>query len=139
VQDEQGRPTIDPAKASRILPAAGHKGYGLALAVEILAGILNGCPYGPNVPPVFRDDIEAAGNLGHLFFALDPRRFWGGKRYFSQIESMIEELHQIPPAPGFQAVLVPGEPESQTYSTRIRNGVPVGQDLLEKLQQLARS
>ena len=139
VQDAQGEPTTDPARAARILPAAGHKGYGLALAVEILSGILNGCPYGPHIPPVFRDDIEKPGNLGHFFFALDPHRFCGRKRFLDQLETMIEELHQVPPAPGFAAVLVPGEPESRIYAKRIREGIPLEKGLLDRIEGLDRA
>jgi ureidoglycolate dehydrogenase (NAD+) len=137
VLDHQGRSTRNPERAARILPAAGHKGYGLALAVEILSGILNGCPYGPHVPPVFRDDADVPGRLGHFFAAIDPERFCGLESFLENIENMIRELHQVNPIAGVDAVLVPGEPENRTYEERVRSGIPLKADLWEKIQQLA--
>lgn len=137
VLDHQGRPTRNPQSASSILPAAAHKGYGLALAVEILSGILNGCPYGPHVPAVFRDNADVPGRLGNFFAAIDPGRFWGLESFLDDIESMIRELHQVNPIAGVDNVLVPGEPEARTYKERIRSGIPLKANLWEKIQQLA--
>lgn len=107
------------------------------MAVEVLSAILNGCPFGPHVPPVFRDDIDTPGKLGHFFIAIDPRRFPGSKTFLRQTEKMIDELHKAKPASGFESVLVPGEPESHTYAQRTRNGIPLAPDLWEKIQQLS--
>ena len=137
VLDSQGAPTRDPTKAARILPAAGHKGHGLALAVEILSGILNGCPYGPHIPPVFRDNIDQPGQLGHFFMAIDPACFCGTDLFLDEMEKMIQELHEAAPSPGVEAVLVPGEPEDRTYMESVHFGVPLALDLWEKIQQLA--
>jgi ureidoglycolate dehydrogenase (NAD+) len=135
--DKKGNATIDPDHAARILPAAGHKGYGLALAVEVFSAILNGCPFGPHVPPVFRDDIEAPGKLGHFFLAIDPRCFCGMEMFSAEIERMTRELHDSKPAPGYEAVMVPGEPENRTYAERIRSGVPLASELWDTIQRLA--
>jgi ureidoglycolate dehydrogenase (NAD+) len=137
VLDSQGAPTRDPKIAARILPAAGHKGYGLALAVEILSGILNSCPYGPHLPPVFRDDVDQPGELGHFFMAIDPNCFCGRDSFLDQVEKIIQELHEVPPACGFKDVLVPGEPESRTYAKRIQEGIPLVESLLVRIRALA--
>ena len=126
-----------PVQAARILPAAGHKGYGLALAVEVFSAILNGCPFGPHVPPVFRDDVETPGKLGHFFLAIDPGRFFGTELFSVEIERMTRELHDSKPAPGFETVMVPGEPENRTYAERIRSGLPLPSDLWDTIQRLA--
>jgi ureidoglycolate dehydrogenase (NAD+) len=135
--DKQGNATTDPSQAVRILPAAGHKGYGLALAVEVFSAILNGCPFGPHVPPVFRDDIEEPGRLGHFFLAIDPRFFCGIDPFSAGIGRMVRELHESKPAPGFETVMVPGEPENRTYTERIRLGIPLSPDLWDTIQRLA--
>jgi ureidoglycolate dehydrogenase (NAD+) len=135
--DKQGNATNDPSEAVRILPAAGHKGYGLALAVEVFSAILNGSPFGPHVPPVFRDDIEEPGKLGHFFLAIDPRFFCGTDLFSAEIGRMTRELHDSKPAPGFETVMVPGEPENRTYADRVRLGIPLSSDLWETIKKLA--
>lgn len=99
--------------------------------------ILNSCPYGPHIPPVFRDDVDQPGKLGHFFMAIDPNCFCGRDSFLDQIEKIIQELHEVPPACGFEDVLVPGEPESRTYIKRIQEGIPVGESLLAKIRALA--
>lgn len=128
--------TTDPHQATTILPAAGHKGYGLALAVEVLSGILNAAPFGPHVPPVFRDNIDAPGQLGQFFIVIDPLRFAGRRSFFRQIEKMRRDLHSVRPVPRSKGVLVPGEPEAHAYAERVREGIPLPVNLWEQIKQL---
>jgi ureidoglycolate dehydrogenase (NAD+) len=134
--DGEGLMTTDPHRATTILPAAGHKGYGLALAVEVLSGVLNAAPFGPHVPPVFRDNIDAPGQLGQFFIAIDPLRFAGGRSFYRQIENMRRELHSAQTVPGSKGVLVPGEPEAHAYAERVREGIPLPANLWEQIKQL---
>jgi ureidoglycolate dehydrogenase (NAD+) len=134
--DRQGDTTTDPGQAVGIMPAAGHKGYGLALAVEVFSAILNGCPFGPHVPPVFRDDVEEPGRLGHFFLAIDPAFFCGNDAFSVGMGKMIRELHDVKPAAGFETVMVPGEPEARTYAERLRLGIPLSSDLWDTIQKL---
>jgi ureidoglycolate dehydrogenase (NAD+) len=135
--DQFGSPTTDAMKAARIKPAAGHKGYGLALAVEVFSAILNGSPFGPHVPPFFRENVEVPGELGHLFIALDPARFCGARTFRAGITKMIQELHSSKPSKGFDSVLVPGEPEASSYKHRSSSGIPLSADLWSEIQQLS--
>lgn len=134
--DREGTMTTDPHQATTILPAAGHKGYGLALAVEILSGILNAAPFGPHVPPVFRDNVDAPGQLGQFFMVIDPLRFAARTSFFRHIENIRRELHSVSPVPGSKGVLVPGEPEAHAYVERAREGIPLPASLWEQIKQL---
>lgn len=136
--DSEGNTTTDPDRARRILPMAGHKGYGLALAVEVFSAILNGAPFGPGVPPVFRDGIDVPGQLGHFFVVIDPSRFAGGRTFLHNIGEMIHALRQSKPAPGFEGVMIPGEPESNEFAQRMKIGVPLSPEVWTTIQQLAR-
>lgn len=121
--DAQGAPTIDADAAAAVLPlggaAYGHKGYALALVVDLLCGPLLGNPYGPHIPPMF-EALEAPRRLGAFLIALDPERFAGGAALALQVEAMARELAAEPGAPQ-----MPGDPEIAVAAQRERDGVPI--------------
>ena len=132
--DVDGKPTTDPHKAAYWTPAAGAKGYGLGVIVDVLTGILSGGAYGPHVPAMY-GDFDKKRRLCHLAAAIDFRRFAGSETFLRQIPTMLQELHQAPTSEGFERVLAPGEPEHFMEAERTRNGIPlldqVWQDLVE--------
>ncbi|MAM63145.1 Ldh family oxidoreductase [Maritimibacter sp. UBA3975] len=77
--DTEGAPVTDPAQAAgaTLLPDAGAKGFGLALMVEVLAGVLTGAGIGPEVGSLYADTDRPADN-GHFFLVLDPGRWLPG-------------------------------------------------------------
>jgi ureidoglycolate dehydrogenase (NAD+) len=121
--DAQGEPTTDADAAAAVLPLGGrdfgHKGYALALIVDLLCGPLLGNPYGPHIPPMF-EAIAEPRRLGAFFIALDPERFAGGAVLAAQIEAMARELAAEPGAP-----LLPGDPERAVAAQRERDGIPI--------------
>jgi ureidoglycolate dehydrogenase (NAD+) len=121
--DAQGAPTTDAQAAAAVVPlggaAYGHKGYALALVVDLLCGPLLGNPYGPHIPPMF-EALDQPRRLGAFFIALDPERFAGGAAFAQQVEALARELAAEPGAP-----LLPGDPEIAVAAQRERDGVPV--------------
>jgi ureidoglycolate dehydrogenase (NAD+) len=121
--DAQGEPTNDAATAAAVVPlggaAYGHKGYALALVVDLLCGPLLGNPYGPHIPSMF-EAMEQPRHLGAFLIALDPERFAGGAAFALQVEAMARELAAEPGAP-----LLPGDPEIAVAAQRSRDGVPI--------------
>src|SRR3546814_10473515 len=73
--DKQGRPTTDPkeALAGFLMAIGGHKGYGLALVVDLLAGLLSGASYLTRVSS-WVDNPEAPQDLGHFFLLIEIGR-----------------------------------------------------------------
>ncbi|MHB9038236.1 MAG: Ldh family oxidoreductase [Armatimonadota bacterium] len=120
--DEDGNPTTDPHKGVYWTPAAGAKGYGLGVIVDALTGALSGGAFGPHIVPMY-DEIEKQRDLCHLVAALDYRRFAGSDIFLKVITTMISEIHQVPPAEGFDRVLAPGEPEYIKEQDRSKNGI----------------
>ena len=100
-----------------LLPAAGHKGYGLSLLVEYLGGILTGagCPCFPTFVP---------GN-GVLFWVIDVEAFRPFADYRTDSDELVSKLKTATPAPGFSEVLLPGEPEQRMLSQRLASGLTV--------------
>ena len=76
--DENGKPTTDPIEAIKgmVLPMAEHKGYAIAMAIDILAGVLSGASYLNHVNRFYSDNNECM-NVGHCFIAMNPALIFG--------------------------------------------------------------
>ena len=123
--DGQGRPTDDPAVMvpdvkGALLPMGEHKGSGLALLCDILAGAFT--LGGTNHAGAFDDDMI----INNMFSVLlDPDAFGDGMRLAGEIEKAVAWVKASPPAPGTDAVLVAGEPELARRAERRAEGIPV--------------
>jgi ureidoglycolate dehydrogenase (NAD+) len=133
--DKEGKPVTDPHQAVYWTPAGGAKGYGLGVIVDVLTGLLMGGNFGPHVTLMY-GDYEKKRDLCHLVGAIDYHRFPGHSSFLDQVTRMIEEVHQVPTAEGFDRVMVPGEPEYLMERDRIRNGIPIEDYLFDELQTL---
>jgi ureidoglycolate dehydrogenase (NAD+) len=129
--DRDGRPTTDAERAVAVTPLGGadygHKGYALALMIDLLCGPLLGNPFGPHIPPMF-GDLDAPRRLGALFIVVDPMRFGGGAALAATVEAMARELAAEPGAPR-----MPGDPEQQQAQRR-RDGIPVDAALAQQFR-----
>jgi ureidoglycolate dehydrogenase (NAD+) len=134
--DADGRPTTDPHKAAFWTPAAGAKGYGLGVIIDILTGILSGGAFGPNIPIMYGGDMNEKRNLCHLVGALDYRRFGGREGFLGQVAAMVMALHAAPTAEGFAQVRAPGEPEFLCAIERAEKGIPVDERVMDELNAL---
>ena len=122
--DEHGKPTADPHEVKALLPFAGPKGYGLALAVDVLSGIMAGAAFGPHITAMY-GDYNQKRKLGHFLCAVNPAVFTDLDTFLANMDQMIDELHEVQPSEGFDKVMVPGEPEQLREEDRLKNGVPV--------------
>lgn len=127
--DSEGQPTTDPRQAAALLPFGGAKGYGLGLVVDVFAGILTGSPFGPYVGKMYGDDPGERRKLGHFVCAIDIARFTDGESFARNMARMMDDLHGMPPAPGFNRVMLPGEPESLRERQRREHGIPISEEL----------
>jgi LDH2 family malate/lactate/ureidoglycolate dehydrogenase len=131
--DGEGRPTTDPAVAieGMLLPAAGPKGFGLALMIDLLCGGLSGGAIGAEVKPLYGDPAVPYG-CAHLFLALDPARFGAADGFPARVAAFARSVRESRPAPGVDRVYAPGDIEA---ARREANGgaCPVPADVLEKL------
>jgi ureidoglycolate dehydrogenase (NAD+) len=122
--DERGEPTTDPAAMRAGVPLGGYKGYGLAVMVEVLCGVLAGAGVRHGVGELYGAGTEPQ-DVGHFHLALDPERTVGRDRFAAVLDGLLGELRASPPAPGFDEVLVPGDPEDRARAERERTGVPI--------------
>ena len=135
--DAEGRPTTDAAAVTAAMPLGGYKGYGLALMVEVLSGVLSGAGVRHGVGELYGGGGEPQ-NTGHFHLAIDPERTVGRERFAAVLGGLLGELRAIPPAPGFDEVLVAGDPEDRARAERERSGVPIEPALWRTLQELSR-
>ncbi len=131
--DAEGNPTTNPLEfmgppVGAIQPLAGHKGYALALMIEILAGALTG--------------TGCAGEMGWtpqgaLILALDPEHFGGEESFTGHVERLVSRIKGSRLAPGADEILLPGEPEERAAHERRERGIPVEAETWEALGELA--
>ena len=110
-----------------------HKGYGLAVVLEVLCGVLTGAGFGQAHAPDRLADPQTRHDLGHLFAVLDPSVFMPRPEFEARIEQLCVEIKQSEPAPGVPRILLPGELEHERCEARLRHGIPVGVDAQEAL------
>lgn len=130
--DKDGMPTTNPHEAMALLPFGGAKGYGLALVIDVLSGILLGGQYGPHITKMY-GEYEKPRELNSLMIAIDPEAFYGLKRFTDQIDAMIDELHAQPPVAGTKKVFLPGELENEKEKENRCNGIPVLENVYQWL------
>lgn len=136
--DESGRPTTDAkaALSGAVLPMAGAKGYALALLVEILAGVLSGAKVGDKVGSMFGDSSEPPGT-GFFYLAIHPDYFTGYSPFLERIQILVDEIHQVPLAEGYEQVFVPGERRFLEKENRRKTGIPVPDETWEEFSALS--
>jgi L-2-hydroxycarboxylate dehydrogenase (NAD+) len=149
--DSEGRPTTNPddmVDGGALLPLGsdrdrgGHKGYGLAIMVDVLCGALSGANWGPFAPPfALRQEIpkrSVGKGIGHFFGAMRIDGFMDGDSFKRQIDDYIRVFRATKPAPGTNGPLIPGDPEREMEQVRRKKGVPLVLPVVEELRDISR-
>lgn len=150
--DSEGRPTTnpdDPVNGGCLLPLGsdrehgGHKGYALAMMVDILCGVLSGANWGPFAPPfALRQVIPSRSvgkGIGHFFGAMRVDGFLDPDEFKTQIDEYICVFRATKPAPGTNGPLIPGDPEREAERDRRVNGVPLIMPVIEDLRAISKA
>jgi L-2-hydroxycarboxylate dehydrogenase (NAD+) len=111
---------------------AGHKGYGLSALVDILCSVLAGARYGLSDPR--GRDPGTPPDVNHIVAALDIAAFGSVEDFKDDMDTYLESLHRVPPAPGVDRVRVAGEPEWEALDQRRTHGVPLLPRVAEALR-----
>lgn len=132
-----GERTTDPleAIAGILLPMAGHKGYGIALMMDVLSGVLTGSAFGTAVVGPY--EAGKRSGCGHLAIALDVATFQPMDQYFDAMDRLVAQLRGVPHAAGHDAIYYPGEPEALGERRRLVEGIDLPPDTAQELRQLA--
>ncbi|HXX35692.1 MAG TPA: Ldh family oxidoreductase [Thermodesulfobacteriota bacterium] len=138
ILDGQGRPTDNPRDFmpdGTLLPL-GYKGFGLAVMIEVLSGILTRSFILDEIPLWFEKSSTPV-NLGHFFMALDIGTFIPIEAFKRRVDQMIDRLKSSPPMEGSSGIFMPGEMEHVKEQEFLRNGIPVAREVLKTLDDFA--
>ncbi len=113
-----------------------HKGYGLALVLEVLTGVLTGAGFGQDHAPERLSTPAAHYDLGHLFGVLNPAAFMPLEQFHARMQQLRRELTQVQRAPGFERIVLPGELEHERRQERLQHGIPIHADTPEAMREL---
>ena len=129
-----GRPLTDPNRREEgfPLPIGGAKGYGLALAIGLLAGVLNGAACGREVVD-FTKDTTSPTNTGQFVAAIRVSAFADPDRFGSTVDAVFDQMRASAPLPGHDPVRIPGERREASRKARIDAGVPLHRSLWNEL------
>lgn len=134
--DENGLPTEDPASALKgsLIPIGGPKGYGLALMVDVLAGMLSGSNYGPLVK-TFHQPVGPTG-IGVLTMAIDIERVMSLEQFGQLMKSYVASIKQSKKAKGTSEIYLPGEIELERERRSLVEGISLNDSIGVQLNQL---
>lgn len=135
--DREGRETTDPTEAIKgsLLPFAGHKGYAIALVVDILTGILSKGEVSPNIREKY--DFTAPRNIGHFFLAFSIEHFMPLTDFIESTSNYFKILRNTPAASGHHRVRIPGEGSAQTREQSNTRGIPYHISSIRILNKMA--
>ncbi len=132
-----GEPTTDPQEAidGIILPMAEHKGYAIAMMVDMLSGVLTGSGFLSAVHSPYKTAEKS--DCGHFLIAVNIVAFQPLAEFNARMERFIGEIKAVPPARGFTEVFYPGEREARNDIKNRSEGLQLPQDTLTDLTRIA--
>jgi LDH2 family malate/lactate/ureidoglycolate dehydrogenase len=139
LRDLEGRPTTDASgypERSVLQPIGGYKGYGLAVLVEILCGVLTGAAFLSGVKG-WINEAGVAADQGHAFLAIDVNAVMPIAAFKARMDAMIREIKAAPRAPGVERIYLPGEMEWERREQAMRHGLQLPDYVLTNLLGLA--
>ena len=131
--DADGAPTTDPAAAidGIILPMAQHKGYAIAVMMDMLSGVLTGSAFGAGVHGPYQ--TEHRSGAGQMIIALDIAAMQPLADFGARMESYIAELKSVPLAQGYDEIVYPGELEARNEAKHRAEGLTLPDDTIADL------
>lgn len=133
-----GQPLTDPKQRSDgfLLPIGGPKGFGLSVAIGLMAGVLNGAAFGSNVVD-FTSDTASETNTGQFVMALNVSAFCNSDDFTRQTKNAFDEMRQSVPLPGHAPVHLPGDGKHLNMNAIDQHGLVLNSALIQDLIALA--
>jgi LDH2 family malate/lactate/ureidoglycolate dehydrogenase len=135
--DAAGAPTTDPSAAigGIILPMAGHKGYGIALMMDVLSGVLTGSAFGSAIVGPY--EPEKRSGAGQMMIALNIDAIMPRSDFEARMEVLITELKTTPLAQDAEEIFYPGELEARSEERGRRDRLLLPPNTIADLTKLA--
>lgn len=135
--DEQGNETRVPGEVVQLLPIGDYKGFGIAMIVDILCGLLSGMPVGDSISDMFNDPLSQKRLLGQFYGALRIDVFEDPDRFKARLQDLAERIRRQPRRDPDTPVQVPGDPEKAFQADREADGIPITEKDLAQLKSVA--
>jgi L-2-hydroxycarboxylate dehydrogenase (NAD+) len=136
--DKEGKPTDDPEAGFNgfLLPVGGHKGYGLALVIDLLCGVLTGGAFLHGLKGMYKypDDPSLTG---HFFIAINPLALMEKEVLKERMDDFYRQIKASPMWDSSKEMLMPGEIEYRTEQKRKQEGIALSEELVNELNNLA--
>ncbi|MGE4283012.1 MAG: Ldh family oxidoreductase [Clostridia bacterium] len=134
--DPDGKFTTDPIKAIKgtLLPIGGPKGSAIALTIDIMAGMLSGSSYAPNVRPIHSPDGTAG--VGGCMIVIDIKHFIGLEEFSKNMNDYIATIKSLRRADGFDEILIPGESKQRKERDSMENGIELDESAVAALDKI---
>lgn len=135
--DPEGRPTTNAkaALAGAVLPFGGAKGSAISFIIDIICGVHSGAAFGLYLNTL--ENLSAEQNLGHSFFVMRTDLFQSADAFASRMDEILGMLKTTPPAEGFERVLAAGEIERAKHRRLEKDGIPIPDEIIVQLENLA--
>lgn len=133
--DENGNATDDPNAVKFLAPMGAHKGYGLAVLLEILCSVLSGGSIGNEINSMY-GDIDKPNNLSHFFLCMKISAFREIEGFKADMDKFYEYLQSIPTGDGGH-IIVPGELEAANKAKAAESGIEITVELAQQLLEMA--
>ena len=138
--DKDGNSTANPADVleGALLPFGGPKGYGIALIIDVLCAGLAGGKASTEIASFFNSpDPSGFRKVGFFMGAINIASFTDIEVFKGIVDRMFGNIHECPPAAGYQEVLLPGEIESRLTEKGLKEGIEIKAEIAEELKALA--
>ncbi len=149
IQNKEGQTSTNPhelKEGGALLPLGGdrehgsHKGYALGSIVDIFSAVLSGANYGPWAPPFVSflpmSDNPVGEGLGHFIGAMRIDAFRPADEFKSHMDNWITRFRNADVAEGHERVLIPGDPEREMVDVRMKDGIPLNDNVVKDLQEV---
>lgn len=129
--DKNGIPTTDPYEGFKgggsLIPMGLHKGYGLSLIMDVLAGVITGAGFGKNV---------GHSDIGFVMMAINFETIMDANTYNARLNNFTNMVKTSEKAGYSDAIYLPGEIEYETQKKRLEQGIPINENLYAELLEL---
>ena len=133
-KDYDGAPTTDASKAFSLSPIAAHKGYGLAVMVDVLSTMFSGACFGTDIGLFSKLEKE---NTGFCLILIDPAKIMPTEAFRAEVDRYVRMMKDGRKAPGVEEIFLPGEIEFRKFEQMKKTGFAVSDALAKELTELS--
>jgi LDH2 family malate/lactate/ureidoglycolate dehydrogenase len=136
--NKDGKPTMDPkeARVGSLLPIGDHKGYGLALCIELICSALTGGSFAGEISSWLSDPSKPS-KIPFSMIALDISHFMEPSIFKAVVKEWLVKLIDVPKQEGVNRISFPGEMANERCRIRNKEGIPIENTTIESYKRLA--